>query len=278
MAWDKCRMEGLTLNQYVSKYREVILKLDGLDDFQKVWGFVRGLDKEYQAKVKTQYPKTLEAAIQSALIFDDAMDKHGLDKSNKSNNLQSNTFKRKFANNSVESAKKAKGSSGPLSSQEYERAKKEKLCYVCLSKDHEKKNCPQLPQKNKNKGKEKAAHMVQKLPLDASPKYSAVEVSHTAELHECCLTASMWQETFRSHDLVRMHGSIYGHQVRILIDDGTTHNFLNYKLVKKLKLAETKSSHRYVVSTIQGDDHDVWDTQVQQVPVFVQEHTMVLDF
>ena len=79
-AWDKCRMEGLTLNQYVSKYREVIRKLDGLDDIQKVRGFVQGLNKEYQTKVKTQYPKTLEATIQSALIFDDAMDKCGLDK------------------------------------------------------------------------------------------------------------------------------------------------------------------------------------------------------
>ena len=88
-------------------------------------------------------------------------------------------------------------------------------------------------------------------------------------MHECCLTASMWQETFGPHDLVRMHGSIYGHRVRILIDNGATHNFLNYKLVKKLKLAETKSSHRYVVSTTKGDDHDVWDTQVQQVLVFV---------
>ena len=61
-AWDKCRMESLTLNQYVSRYRKVILELDGLDDFQKVRGFVRGLDKEYQAS-KTQYPKSLEAAI-----------------------------------------------------------------------------------------------------------------------------------------------------------------------------------------------------------------------
>ena len=33
-----------------------------------------------------------------------------------------------------------------------------------------------------------------------------------------------------------------------------------------------------MVSKIKGDDHDVWDTQVQQVPVFAQEHTMVLDF
>ena len=55
-------MEGLTLTQYISKYRSIILKLDGLDDFQKI----RGLDNEYKAKVKTQYPKTLEEVIKSA--------------------------------------------------------------------------------------------------------------------------------------------------------------------------------------------------------------------
>ena len=64
----------------------------------------------------------------------------------------------------------------------------------------------------------------------------------------------------------------------ILIDDGAMHNFLNYTLVKKLKLRETKSSHHYVVSTMKGDDHNVWDTQVHQGPLFVQEHTMVLYF
>ena len=69
----------------------------------------------------------------------------------------------------VETPKKPKGSSGPLSLQKYERAKKEKLCYNFVTKEHEKKDCPQLPHKNKDKGKEKAAYMVQKLPLDASP-------------------------------------------------------------------------------------------------------------
>ena len=52
--------------------------------------------------------------------------------------------------------------------------------------------------------------------------------------HECQLTPSMWQPSFGPHDLVRMHGSIQGHRVRILIDDGALHNFLNYKLVKKI--------------------------------------------
>ena len=44
-AWDKCRMEGLTLTQYISKHRRIILKLDGLDDFSKVRGFICDLDK-----------------------------------------------------------------------------------------------------------------------------------------------------------------------------------------------------------------------------------------
>ena len=121
--------------------------MEGLDDFQKVRGFVRGLDKEYQAKVKVQYPKTLDAAIQSALIFDDTMDKRGLDKSKKFNGLQSFAPKHKFVGTSSEIQKKSKGSSGPLSPQEYEQAKKDKLCYHCLANDHEKKNCPQLPRR-----------------------------------------------------------------------------------------------------------------------------------
>ena len=44
------------------------------------------------------------------------------------NTLQSNANKQKFASTVVESPKKPKGSDGSLSLQEYERAKKEKLC------------------------------------------------------------------------------------------------------------------------------------------------------
>ena len=56
------------------------------------------------------------------------MDKHGLDKSTKYNTSQSNANKQKIASTVVESPKKPKGSGGPLSLQEYEWAKKEKLC------------------------------------------------------------------------------------------------------------------------------------------------------
>lgn len=52
MAWDKCRMDSLAVTQYISKYREIILRLDGFDDFQKIRDFVCGLDNKYMTKVK----------------------------------------------------------------------------------------------------------------------------------------------------------------------------------------------------------------------------------
>ena len=46
--WDSCCTVGHTLTQYISKYREAILKLEGLDEFQKLRGFLQGLDADYR--------------------------------------------------------------------------------------------------------------------------------------------------------------------------------------------------------------------------------------
>ena len=69
-------------------------------------------------------------------------------------------------------------------------------------------------------------------------------------MRECQLTSSMWQSMFGPHDPVRMHRSINGYKLPVLIDDGALHNFLNYKLVKKLKLQQTPSNHVYKVEMI----------------------------
>ena len=36
-------MKGISLNQYISNYREIVLKLKGIDEFQVLRGFMRGL-------------------------------------------------------------------------------------------------------------------------------------------------------------------------------------------------------------------------------------------
>ena len=64
----------------------------------------------------------------------------------------------------------------------------------------------------------------------------------------------------------------------LIDDDGSTHNFLNYTLVKKLKLPQVKSSHTYTVSLMNGDNKDVWDTEFKGVSLEIQGHMMTLDF
>ena len=84
--------------------------------------------------------------------------------------------------------------------------------------------------------------------------------------------------TFGPHELFRLHGTINGRRVCVLIDNGATHNFLNYTLVKKLCLPQVPSSHTYVVSLMNGSDKDVWDQQAKGVPLEMQGHIMNINF
>ena len=69
--WDRCSMEGISLNQYISNYREIIMKLKGIDEFQILRGFMRGLSLDYEAYVEPKQPKDLAEALKYAQIYDD---------------------------------------------------------------------------------------------------------------------------------------------------------------------------------------------------------------
>ena len=64
-------MDTINLTQYISKYRQIILKLEGIDMFKEVHDFLRGLHHDYKTKVKTQNSKILEDATKNAQTFDD---------------------------------------------------------------------------------------------------------------------------------------------------------------------------------------------------------------
>ena len=63
-----------------------------------------------------------------------------------------------------------------------------------------------------------------------------------------------------------------------MIDDGATHNFFNYALVKRLKLPQSKSNHEYVVHLENGLDSNAWDTVVKGVKLKMQDYQASLDF
>ena len=69
--WDKCFMEGISLNQYISNYREIVLKLKGIDEFQILQGFMRGLQPDYEVYVEPKQPKDLAKVLKFAQIYDD---------------------------------------------------------------------------------------------------------------------------------------------------------------------------------------------------------------
>ena len=77
-------------------------------------------------------------------------------------------------------------------------------------------------------------------------------MSHMSDIHGFHVILAMWQFSVRPHDLVRLQGTIASRRVSIMIDNGATHNFLNYMLVKRLKLLQSKYDHKYVVHLANG--------------------------
>ena len=45
-------MKGLSLNQYIFNYRQIVSKLNGINEFQVLRGFMRGLHLDYEAYVE----------------------------------------------------------------------------------------------------------------------------------------------------------------------------------------------------------------------------------
>ena len=45
-------MEGISLNQYISNYKEIVLKLKGMNEFQVLRGFMKGLHLDYESYVE----------------------------------------------------------------------------------------------------------------------------------------------------------------------------------------------------------------------------------
>ena len=294
-------MEGISLNQYISNYREIIMKLKGIDEFQILRGFMRDLSPDYEAYVEPKQPKDLAEALKYAQIYDD-ITRRSKGVSRKGKEKESFGLERKFfksdkeSGNSSEFTKgqggrwkkkprqgKPKNQSKQAKKEQYDKARKDNLCFNCFEAGHTKAACPKLgaggsSSDAKKDGKSsRQVHTIQRLPLHFD-EFSEVVVSHMSSTHECSVTQAMWQPSVGPHDLVRLYGSLGGRRVSIMIDDGATHNFLNYALVKRLKLPQTKSDHEYVVHLANGQDSTVWDTVVTGVNLHIQDYVASLDF
>ena len=221
--WDKCSMEGISLNQYISNYREIVLKLKGIDEFQILRGFMRGLQPDYEVYVEPKQPKDLAEALKFAQIYDD-ISRRSKGAFGKAKEKDKFSTKRKFFKEKGGSSESFKGQGGrwkkkprpekPTSQNKqgkkdkYEKARKDNLCFNCFEPGHTKADCPKLKAGGSSSGAKKdgkpsrQVHIVQRLPLLAR-EFSEVVVSHSSDTHECCVTQAMWQRTTRPSPSVR---------------------------------------------------------------------------
>ena len=108
---------------------------------------------------------------------------------------------------------KPKSQNKSVKKDQYEKARKENLCFNCFEPGHAKADCPKLKAGGSSNGAKKdgkpsrQVHTVQRLPLIAV-EFSEVVVSHSSDTHKCCVTQAMWQPLVRPHDLVCLYGMI----------------------------------------------------------------------
>ena len=103
-------------------------------------------------------------------------------------------------------------------------------------------------------------------------------VGHTNNSHAYYITKTMWQPFVRSHNLVCLYGTIGGHRITIMTNNGATHNFHKYTLVKKLRVSETKSNYKYIASLANGHEKSVWDTVVLGVSLTMEGYEAKIRF
>ena len=77
-----------------------------------------------------------------------------------------------------------------------------KLCFRCLSSEHEKQDNFSLYSKEHVKGGNKFVHTVRVLPLEASSKFLELQVCNMDATHECYVAPFMWIPSFGPYGLV----------------------------------------------------------------------------
>ena len=201
---------------------------------------------------KGQYPTTLEEAIRLAKLHNEKTRGRDRGESSFLGLRQKKIFKKKGKGHvpppdrTLKDPMKKKALKSRRSGDGYAETRAQGLCFLCKAKGHLSKDCPSRPA---SKG--------------------------MLEVEENCFLGNV---SFGPNDLIEMIGSIYGQIVNILFDCGATHTFLNVNLVQKLNLPTAKESKRYRITTVGGDQPQVWDFVVPKVPVQIQDYAEELDF
>ncbi len=140
-------------------------------------------------------------------------------------------------------------------------------CGYCKKKGHTKEQCRKLQRKESDlKGK---------APFDRKGQLLNILEVHTHHLSNC--QCSFPQHVLGPNDLLRANGLIMGSVVSFLFDSGSSHNFINDRLVQILGLPTRLSDHTYQVHLADGGIQYI-NGAIHELPIHIDTYVESVDF
>ncbi|XP_038704764.1 uncharacterized protein LOC120000718 [Tripterygium wilfordii] len=217
-----------SLKDYVREFRRLATRTVGLSPEMLKNCFLGGLKDELRYDVKLWKPESVHDAIAIALQIDSKLNSNSrnlLPKTVHSTNQTISTVLPKHADvplkrfNPDSSVKK-------LSSEEYQEKRLKGLCFYCNEKYDRGHQCAKkqlllLEVNFEDENDERETNVVE-------------ELQPTAMQMELSVCAYYGIADFQEVKTMKVEGTVKTHPVIVLIDSGSTHNFVSSKLVKQM--------------------------------------------
>ncbi|KAF5471083.1 hypothetical protein F2P56_011555 [Juglans regia] len=237
-------MEALTrlkqtssVASYMAQFETLSNRLRGLSDLHKLSCFLSGLKDELRIPVRMLNPVNLNVAYGLAKMqeeYHSSTRKYSKPTEERTMPMAGgNSGQHSYSNDNYNKWKKPMSFTKPVTSMHMDEKRKKSLCFHCDEKWNPTHTCKN-PRIYFLQVDEEGGEMEEEEPCEKKeePKPLELATSDNAEL-EISLAAIAGTPTVRT---MRLIGSINGEQVVILLDSGSSHNFIDSTMASKLKL------------------------------------------
>ncbi|XP_061357641.1 uncharacterized protein LOC133301946 [Gastrolobium bilobum] len=232
--------QGTTVDDYQTHFEQLANQVIGIDDLTLQSYFESGLKPEIRKEVRMHLPASLEQAIDLAKIIEDKLNDRSTSRNFYSKNQVNNTANNQAGLLPTPSKNLAIGTGATktplpmrkLSTAEMAEKREKGLCFYCDEKFSRSHVC---------KGKMFILVMQEDGDDPPLPEETLLELEQVAEElgGEALLTPEISLHAMagqHSTSTLRVTGRISNATVQILVDGGSTHNFIQERLVKFLGL------------------------------------------
>ena len=232
--------QAKSVQEYVNKFRSLILEIPGITEDEKIDRFIRGLKEKIRMEVELREPTTLNETIRISDRYDTITFKYHKQQPESIRKSQETPVYLVPASIELDNYKFTK-----LTDQERDRLLKTGACFFCRKPGHMAYSCPMKKAKKSmqktstkefKKPKNSTNSKKVKKSKEEASDVSTVESNNGLDVHD---------EHYDS-DLLVIKGYVGKISARILIDGGASRSFISDSYVKKNKLKTSKKIHGIV--------------------------------